>query len=281
MEQKKIAIYTRVSTAEQAREGYSLEAQERVLKEYCKLKNYEIYNIYSDEGISGGTMEKRPSFLKMIEDSKSQLFDIILVWKLTRFSRSLKDIMNSCEILEKHNVYLESYSESFDSSTPAGRFMRGILGLTGQFEREVLSENIQLGLNQRALKGLRTCSLILGYDNISNGQMAINIKEAEIVRFIFKTYLERKNLTAVANLCNLHDFTGKRGRKFTPQSVLAILTNFVYCGFYRWHGKPIKGEFEPLVSIRDYNKVQSLLMKLGKIYGRKRKNKVVFLSNSI
>ena len=110
--------------------------------------------------------------------------------------------------------------------------------------------------------------------------MSINQKEAEIVRFIFAKYLERKNLTEVSALCRENGFSGKRGKQFTPSSLLVILTRFVYCGFYAWHGEPLKagkGEFEPLISIDSFNKVQALLKSQGTLTGRKRVIGLIFL----
>lgn len=185
--------------------------------------------------------------------------------------------MAACEELEKREIYLQSYSEAFDSKTPAGRLMRGMLGLVGQFEREVLSENVQLGLNQRAMQGLRTCTVMLGYDVIKGGDMVINEKEAEIVRFIYKSYLERKNLIEVTELCNAKGYKTKRGRKFAAQSVLVILTRFSYCGYYSWHGKPIKGNFEPIICVSDFNKVQKIIKSQGRLTGRKRKEEIGLL----
>jgi len=273
----RVAIYTRVSTEDQAREGYSLVAQEKVLRDYCRLKKYEIAGVYQDEGISGKDIVHRPGMLKLLGDAQNKKFDIVLVWKLSRFSRSLKDLINTCDSLEALGITLESYSEHFDGKTPAGRLMRGVIGLMGQFEREVLSENVKLGLNERAMRGLRTCSCILGYDVIKGGGMVTNKKEAEIVRFIFEKYLERKSLTEVSNLCREKGYVGKRGRPFTSSSVLVILTRFVYCGFYNWHGKPIKGDFEPIINIAIFNKVQSILKVQGKLNGRRRKYEIVFL----
>ncbi|OPX46432.1 DNA-invertase hin [Ruminiclostridium hungatei] len=271
------AIYTRVSTEEQAREGYSLAAQEKVLRDYCELKNIEVIEVYSDEGISAGTMIKRPDMLRMLSDAREYKFDFILVWKLTRFSRNLKDLLNTCDELERHGVYLQSFSENFDGKTPAGRLMRGVLGLMGQFEREVLSENVILGLTERAYGGARTCSQLLGYDVIKGGSMTVNQTEAEIVKFIFSTYLKYKNLTEVASLCRQKGFRGKRGRKFDAFKIEVILTRFVYAGFYNWHNKPLKGDFEPIISIKTYNKTQQLLKAQGSIVGRNRKHELVFL----
>ena len=182
-----------------------------------------------------------------------------------------------CEEFEKLGIVLESYSEHFDSKTPAGRLMRGVIGLMGQFEREVLSENVRLGLNERAMRGMRTCTEVLGYDVIKGGGMNVNKRESEIVKFIFKKYLERKNLSEVVQLCNQMYYKGKRGSNFRPQSILNILTRPIYCGFYSWNGNPIKGDFIPIIRKEVFNKVQSLLKAQGKLTGRKRLNRIIFL----
>ena len=124
----KVAIYIRVSTAGQAEEGYSLDAQERLLTDYCRARKYEIYQIYRDEGISAKDIIHRPGMLSLLEDAEDKKFDMILVWKLTRFSRNLADLAVACDKLDKRGVALVSYSEAFDSCTPAGRMVRSMLG---------------------------------------------------------------------------------------------------------------------------------------------------------
>lgn len=273
----KIAIYIRVSTQEQAREGYSLEAQEKILRDYCQIKKHQIVNVYSDEGISGGSIEKRLAFQKMIRDAKNKQFDAILVWKLTRFSRNLSDLIQTCEELEKNGVYLISFSESFDSTTPAGRMIRSMLGTVAQFEREVTAENVKLALENRASSGARTCSEILGYDLQGKTSLQINEKEAVYIRFVFDNYLIYKNLSEVAALCREKGFTGKRGRKASAQSILVILTCPVYAGYNRYCGQVYKGSHEPIISVKQYNKVQSILKQQGKLNGRKRLKNLTYL----
>lgn len=266
----KAAIYTRVSTTEQAREGYSLEAQEKVLREYCVLKKYQIIDIYSDEGISGKDITHRPEMNRLLADAKAQKFDIILVWKLTRFSRRLSDLTKTCEDLEKWNVYLVSYSESFDCSTPAGKMIRNMLGTVAQFEREVIAENVRLGMDARAAKGKRTCSQVLGYNLKGKDSLIINEEESNYVKYIYDSYLTYKNLSEVAGLCIKQGYRGKRGRKPTPQSILVILTRPLYCGYNSYCGKLYKGLHEPIVDVDTFNKVQALLRKQGKNTGRPR-----------
>ncbi|MBQ3583813.1 MAG: recombinase family protein [Lachnospiraceae bacterium] len=137
-EENVIAIYIRVSTKEQAEEGYSLDAQKRILQEYCKAKKYNIFNIYSDKGISAKDIYHRPGMLKLLSDAKDQKFKSILVWKLTRFSRNMTDLISTCELLDKLGIALISYSESFDSCTPSGRMVRSMypaIRTVSQFNR--------------------------------------------------------------------------------------------------------------------------------------------------
>lgn len=278
--QLRVAIYTRVSTTEQAREGYSLSAQEKVLTDFCKLKEYEIVGKYSDEGISGKDIEHRPEMLRLLSDARSGKFDIILVWKLTRFTRRLADLTKTCDDLEKWGVYLVSYSEAFDSKTPAGRMVRSMLGTVAQFEREVIAENVKLGLDERARKGKRMCSQLLGYD-IKPGKdgMIINPIEAQQVKFVFDNYLLYKNISQVTKLCNQYGFVGKRGKSPLPQTVYKILSRPAYCGYYTYCGSICKGEHEAIITVEQYNKVQKLLNRNGKIYGRKRIHELIYLQD--
>lgn len=266
----KAAIYIRVSTREQALEGYSLEAQERTLVEYCKLKKYELVGIYRDEGISAKDLKHRPGMLQLMEDSRNDMFNMILVWKLTRFSRNMANLMTVCEELDKRGITLVSYSEAFDSTTPAGRMVRSMLGTVAQFEREVIAENVLLGMTERAKQGKRMCSEVLGYDLNGKDSLSINAREADYVRFAFENYLILKNLSQVAAEARKKGYRGKRGKMPNAWTIQVIITRPLYCGYNTYAGKIYKGNHVPIVSIETYNKVQSLLRRQGKLYGRSR-----------
>lgn len=249
------AIYVRVSTTEQAQEGYSLDAQERVLTEYCKAHKYEIYRIYKDEGISAKDIAHRPGMLSLLADAAENKFEKIIVWKLTRFSRNLADFIATCERLDKQGISLVSYSEAFDSTTPAGRMVRSMLATVAQFEREVISENVRLGMMERAKQGKRTCSSVLGYDAAGTDSLKINEEEAERVRFIFDNYEIRKNISEVKKLCNEKGLRGKRGRLLREQAILTILTRTVYAGWNLFKGDIYKGDYCPIISVEQFNHV--------------------------
>lgn len=274
---KMIAIYIRVSTREQAEEGYSLDAQQRLLLDYCRIKKYDIYKIYADEGISAKDAKSRPGFLNMMKDAKERKFNIILVWKLTRFSRNMLDLITACETLDKSKVSLVSYSEAFDSGTPAGRMVRSMLGTVAQFEREVISENVSMGLLERAKQGKRTCTQILGYDIDGHDSFTINQSEAEFVNFVHDSYLIYKNISEITALSIKQGYKGKRGRTPSPAAILTILTRPEYAGYNVFKGNVYKGNYSSIRTVTQFNKVQRLLLRQGKISGRNRKTKIYIL----
>ena len=273
-----VAIYIRVSTRDQALEGYSLSAQERVLVEYCKARKYIIYKIYSDEGISAKDLKHRPGMLQLLADAQEKKFDIILVWKLTRFSRNLANLTTVCEDLDRRGIALVSYSEAFDSITPAGRMVRSMLGTVAQFEREVISENVAMGLLERAQQGKRTCTEVLGYDPVGADSFKINPAEAEYVNFVHDNYLIRKCITEVATISREKGFKGKRGHAPNPQSVHTILTRPIYAGYNNFNGQLFKGDYESIRTPEQFNKVQRLIIRQGKNVGQHRKYPLFIVS---
>lgn len=273
----RVAIYTRVSTVDQAIDGFSLEAQLKTLTVYCHEHNYEAVAHYSDEGISGKDIKHRPAMLKLLDDAKKHHFDIILVWKLTRFSRSLSDLISICDMLERNGIALVSYSEYFDCTTPAGRLMRNMLGVIAQWEREVVSENVRAAMEERAMQGKPTCSYVLGYDRQDSGDFTVNANEAHIVRDIFERYLLLQSFTGVSRYCAQRGYHGKRGGSLLPESIHKILTRYIYAGFYSWKGSPIKGEIQPIVPISLFNNIQDIILSKGANTGRKRRNTIKHL----
>lgn len=267
---KRVAIYIRVSTLDQAKEGYSLDAQENTLRKWCDDRKYTVYDLYADRGISGKDIEHRPDMNRLLRDAKNGEFDVVLFWALSRFTRSVSDLYHTMENFQKWNVDMISYTESFDTSTPMGRAMIGIVGVFSQLERELTSERVSAALTERAVQGKRTCSEILGYNLKGRDSFKINEEEAEYVRFCFSEYLKRKNLTEVATEARKQGYKGKRGKYPTAYSIQKILTRTQYCGYNIFHGEIYKGNYDPIIDIETYNKTISLLRRQGKNVGRKR-----------
>ena len=268
--EKIAAIYIRVSTLDQAREGYSLDAQEQTLRKWCSDHKYQIYDLYADRGISGKDIDHRPDMIRLMRDAQAGHFNAVVFWALSRFTRSVQDLYSTMTKFQKWNVSMVSYTESFDTSTPMGRAMIGIVGVFAQLERELTGERVSAAMLARAQKGKRTCSEILGYDLKGKDSFSINEKEAEFVRFCFDKYLERKNLTEVAELCRKKGYRGKRGKIPNAYTVSVILTRPQYCGYNTFLDRVYKGNHEPIISVETYNKVQRLLMRQARASGRSR-----------
>lgn len=257
----RVAIYVRVSTLDQAREGYSLAAQERVLREWCATNGYVIVDIYADEGISGKDIEHRPDMRRLLEDAQLGNFDLVLIWALSRLTRSVADLYDTWELLSSCGVDVKSYTEPFDTSTPIGRAMMGLLGVFAQMERELTAERVRVAIEERATQGKRTCNTVLGYDLDGKDTFKINELEAERIRYIFSKYIEYRNLSAVAELCRLKGYTGKRGRIQTAESIRVILDCPIYAGYNRHGGMLYRGNHPEIVSVEMFNTAQRYLHK--------------------
>lgn len=270
MSKKVVAIYIRVSTLDQAREGYSLEAQEKILRKWCADHNCDIFDLYADRGISGKDIDHRPDMQRLMQDAEAKKFDTVLFWALSRFTRSVSDLYTIMQKYQACGIDLVSYTEAFDTSTPMGRAMLGVVGVFSQLERELTAERVKTAMAERAEQGKRTCNSALGYDLAEKDSFTINDKEAEYVRFCYDTYLIYKNLSQVAQLAREKDFHGKRGKIPTAYTVFVILTRPIYCGYNLFHGELHKGKHDPIIEVTTYNKVQNLLKQQGKLIGRRR-----------
>ncbi|HYF74966.1 MAG TPA: recombinase family protein, partial [Candidatus Nitrosocosmicus sp.] len=226
------ALYIRVSTEEQATEGQSVDAQIDILTQYCKLYQIKIYQIYKDLGISGKDAKSRPGLIKMLQDARQNKFSMVLVWKISRLSRSLRDLLWILDELDKQQIVFSSYSEKFDTSTPVGKMTLQLLGSIAEFERNTIVDNVKLGLQEYAKKGGKT-GTVLGYDNV-NKQLIINQTEAEAVKLIYKLYtINQMSMSQIAEHMNVLGFRTKRSNKFNKDSIAVILSNPVYIGVNR------------------------------------------------
>ncbi|MCX7746792.1 MAG: recombinase family protein [Clostridia bacterium] len=262
--QQTAAIYVRVSTEEQAREGYSIPAQIETLTQYCKLYQINIYKIYKDLGISGKNVISRPGLNELLLDASKGFFDCVLVWKISRLSRNLKDLLILVDKLEQSSVAFISYSEKFDTSNPVGRMTLQILGSIAEFERNTLIENVKLGLNQKALQGHWTGNHVLGYDNL-NKKLAINHHEAKIVQRIYRLFQEGNGAFKIADILNKEGYRTKRNALFGKDYIHRVLTNPVYKGWVRHQVKSgenyfeVKGVHDPIIEEESFETVQNKL----------------------
>jgi len=145
-----VAIYIRVSTEEQAKESYSLAVQMEYLESFAKREAYEVYKVYCDDGISAYST-RRPALQELLKDAKEKKFD--LVYKIDRFSRRLKDLLNLVEELESYGVGFKSATEPFDTTTSAGKLMFQQLGSFAEFEKNRIAERVFPGMVKGVQQG--------------------------------------------------------------------------------------------------------------------------------
>ena len=137
----KASIYIRVSTEDQAKEGYSLEVQREYLESFAKREKYEIFKVYCDDGISAYST-RREALQQLLKDAKNKKFDFVLVYKIDRFSRNLKDLLNLVDELSSYGIGFKSATEPFDTTTSAGKLMFQQLGSFAEFERNRIAERV-------------------------------------------------------------------------------------------------------------------------------------------
>ncbi|MDR1628817.1 MAG: recombinase family protein, partial [Oscillospiraceae bacterium] len=163
---RNVAIYVRVSTEEQAKHGFSIKGQIAKLKQYCEAMDWHVVDVYVDDGISGKNVVDRPEINRMLSDIKARKIDTVLIYKVDRLTRNLKDLIELVEFFNQNGCDFCSLQESIDTKTATGRMFLKIVGIFAEFERENIAERTRFGLEKKARDGyaLITGISALGYD---------------------------------------------------------------------------------------------------------------------
>lgn len=243
---KKVAIYIRVSTARQDQEGYSIPLQKERLIAYCKAKGWAVAGMFVDPGHSGSTLE-RPGITKLIDGVNAGKYDIVLVYKLDRLSRSQKDTLKLIEdIFMANGTDFVSMQESFDTSTIYGRAMVGILSVFAQMERETITERTLMGRAGRAEVGKWHGGGTdpIGYDYI-DGELSVNPAEAQQVREVYELYAAGHSVTEISRRMEGHET--KHGDWSHTSTVGNVLDNPLYAGTVHFDGVAAPGRHTAIV----------------------------------
>ena len=258
----KISIYTRVSTEDQARDGYSLAVQREYLLNFAKQQGYEVFNVYADEGISAGTTE-RPALQKLLKDAKQKKFSLVLVYKIDRFSRRLKDLLGLVDKLESFGVDFKSATEPFDTTTSAGKLMFQQLGSFAEFERNRHAERVFPGMIKSVQRGNWHGARYSPFGYIYNKQkklLEINEREAKVVKLICRMYLAGKSVNEITDYLNCSKHKTRVGRFFYTKLIRDILRSRLYIGQVVWNKKEgsqaviAKGKHTPIITEDDFEK---------------------------
>lgn len=253
---RKVAIYVRVSTTNQAEEGYSIDGQLDSLTKYCEVMGWSVYQKYIDAGFSGGKLE-RPDILKLIKDAKRGVFDTVLVYKLDRLSRNVQDTLYLVkEVFNKNEVHFVSLQENLDTSSAMGNLFLTLLSAIAEFEREQIKERMQLGKLGRAKSGksMMWAKVAYGYTyHVGTGEMTVNQSEAVVVREVFTSYLNGRSITKLRDDLNVKY---PKTPAWSYRTIRQMLDNPVYCGCNKYKGVIYPGNHEAIISEDVYNQVQ-------------------------
>lgn len=274
------AIYVRVSTEEQVQEGYSIRAQEQKLKDFARIKDWSIYDIYIDEGISGKNITERPAVNRMIEDIENGNVKNVLVFKIDRLTRSTSDLIYLVDLFNEHDCSFNSLMESIDTQTASGRMFLKIIGIFAEFERENIIERVKLGRERKVKEGYTLCSshASYGYDRV-NGQkiQSINEDEAQIVKEIYDMFVNQNMpLNSIAKALNMRKVPTKKGAVWQRKNIKNILRNANYVGKVRhFIGDDVKysendGLHEPIISEELFEEAQQLIIRAPKVASTKK-----------
>ena len=201
-ERKIAGVYIRVSTEDQAREGFSLGEQEEKLLQLCKFKELEVYKVYKDAGISAKDMEHRPQFQEMLKDMKEGKLNYIVAYKLDRITRSVRDLEELISVLEQYNCFLLCDRDDVNTSTANGRFFIRMLTVLSQLEIEIVSERTKFGLGGAIKAGHIPGVCPFGYYRDTDKTIKIDNSTKDIVIRIYQMYLEGKSYQQIANILN-------------------------------------------------------------------------------
>ncbi|MBE6152807.1 MAG: recombinase family protein [Firmicutes bacterium] len=246
---KRCAIYVRVSTDDQRDNGYSIDSQLRMIKEYCEKNDYSIIDVYNDAGYSGKDL-MRPEMQRLLKDIKAKKIDKLISIKVDRLTRNNYDgfwLLNYCE---QHDVKIELILEPYDVGTANGEMIFGMNLVFGQRERKEIGARTKRAMEEMALSKIHPSKAPYGYvRNKETGHLEIEPIEALVVKQIFELCKNRNSTRNIANILNDNNAYLKEG-KWRVDRVYKILTNSIYIGIFEY-GK-YKRKQEDILRVENY-----------------------------
>lgn len=254
VEEDLVGIYVRVSTEEQAKEGISIDAQIERCKAFCQARGWKVFKIYTDAGYSAGSLN-RPALKDLINDINNKKLNILLVYKIDRFSRKLKDLISILEDIKEKGVNFTSVTEQIDTTTAMGEAFFQIIGVFAQLERGMVKERVELAFGKKINDGEALHRAPLGYI-YKNSKLVVNDKEAEKVKEIFNMWasgIHYKDISAKFNI---------------PISTLyEVIKNPIYIGKIRYRGNLYNANHKGVIDEELFYKVSG-----EKLNGNKKEN---------
>jgi len=239
------AIYVRVSTEEQAQHGFSLAGQEDALKNYCSALGYELLKVYKDEGKSAKDIAHRPAMNELLKDAEAKKFSALFIYKLDRFSRSLKDLILTIEKLKEWNIDFVSLQDRIETASASGKLMFHIISAFAEFERNIIGERTTFGMQRKAKEGGAITKAPLGYKMIDK-ELKLDSEKSTQVKKIYEEFLN----TSIS----LNQLAIKNG--LSVNGIKKVLKNRAYLGEVKFAGKNTSGIHEIIIGRELFEKVQ-------------------------
>lgn len=271
---KKIAVlYMRMSTDMQE---HSIESQERVLMEYAKRNSYVVLRKYIDKGISGQHANKRPDFMKMIDDSETGEFQYVLIYDSSRFARNLVESLTYKSILKENHVRLISMTEPNLEDDEMSLYIDAMQGAANEIYVRKLSKSTKRGHNERALRGDLPGTIHFGLDRLPDGNLIINETEASVVRYMYESvYYDNASYYSISETLIEQGVKSIHGNVIDCRQVKRMLMNTKNKGYHRAEvdGKTIlvKGNYPAIVNEELFDNVQKIISERGMHYKKNTK----------
>ena len=222
---KKVIGYVRVSSEIQKRKNNSIPLQKKKIKEYCSLNDFDLIDVYEDDGVSGMSIDKRNGFKSMVEFMKENKIDGIVVWSLSRLGRKMKDIVEFMDFLKSNNIGFFSIKENLSNDDKIGSLIMNILSSINEFEVEVIRERIKDVKRNKKENGEVYGRMMYGYDNI-NGKMIENKEEKRIIRRVKNFRSRGWSWRRISNKLNDEGVKSKEGKLWYDGSLYNMMRSY-------------------------------------------------------
>ena len=254
------AIYVRVSTEEQAAEGYSLDAQRSVLEDYCIAEGWDVAEVYEDDGFSGRN-DRRPAYRRML--SEMDRWDVMVVIKMDRIHRNSRNFMTMMEYLDKNGKKFVSSTESLDTTNALGRFVVDMIQRIAQLESEQIGERTHMGMREKAesLETSDSKKKTMGFTppfgyRLEKGALVAEPEEMAVAERIFDSYASGETVDSICYDLNREGRLTRKGNPWNKHNLRNILRNPVYAGFMRWEDLYIRHTADTVLTPKEFNEIQ-------------------------
>ncbi len=239
------AIYVRVSTEEQAKEGLSIDAQIDKCRAFCQARDWKVFKIYKDAGYSAGSLN-RPALELLLRDAQEKKFKIILVHKIDRFSRKLKDLIMILEELKEKEINFTSVTEQIDTTSAMGEAFFQIIGVFAQLERGMVRERVELAFDRKIKFGEALFRAPYGYV-YKNKKLVPDPENSEKIKEMFEMWSQDIDYKEIS-----------KKFKIPVSTFYQIIKNQIYIGKIKYRGKMYKGKHKPIINEELFNRANKI-----------------------